>query len=498
MRGPGNPGGVRPLGPCAAGLTFGTPVALSRCVTNVHNALVFRHLAPPKHRCLKNFENFLVTKLLTHFKAHYFEASLANQQGEWRVGKGINKLRKIDESVTVDFLRLTEANSFGKFEVHGRVALPTKARLIQGNKNEITAYHHAGEYRAMSKALSAPINVVVGGCECNFQYAGGMDHNALSDWITEAISSTSSQRLFDERDGANWDSTMQEPLLRAEIELYRALGLQAAPEFEKRATGVWGRIHVKGAGGDLQTIRYVTRWKRLSGDWNTSVGNTLLSMLVVLRTLSCLDPGLRPKMVWALFMGDDYLAVYDYHKRPDTKALLAELNFHDESMGITPVRALFEDPYKVTFISMGLWPTFDGKYQFVPQPAKQLVKLFWTTKRLRAGEIPDYQSALARAFWPVYWGFPMMMAFLKAHYTKPSTTWQPSDVAVDAQYWLTPLTKENRGVDWQRGFVYKYDLPFTATNFRMPVEAGAYRHPLIDEMLRIECLDPNERPSRLA
>lgn len=58
-------------------------------------------------------------------------------------------------------------------------------------------------------------------------------------------------------------------------------------------------------------------------------------------------------------------------------------------------------------------------------------------------------------------------------------------------------TNEVRQVNWQHGFVFKYGYPFSALSFERPVRAAGVcmvlQHPVVDEMLRIESLDPGER-----
>jgi hypothetical protein len=322
-------------------------------------------------------------------------------------------LAKIDKSVLWDKPMYNSAHSFVKREFSSEV--PKKARMIQGNHNECTAYQYPEEYMALSDSLKEPIVVDIRGCKCSFHYAGGMDHNALSDLLTHWEYKRGKFGYYDERDGKNWDATMQQPLLMAEAKVYEMLGMRAFEPFLRRSKQVKGVVRIKDM-ISVRTVKYLTAWKRLSGDWNTSIGNTLVSMMIVAATLSELSQDLLPDTVDALFMGDDYLGMYTYHDTIDPKRLHEELNRWDSRWGITPERGLFRDVFSVTFISLGVWPRHCGGLQFVPQPAKQLRKLFWTVNKQHADRAEEQGCANAIAFWPVYWGFPLMMKFLHLHY----------------------------------------------------------------------------------
>ncbi len=452
---------------------------LAGCATNAYNALVLRHLAAPPN-ITQMFPNLLLECLEPILAPRFFLTWQQNCHDEWRVGKGLVKLRLIDHSKMFEEPKYKKAKTFVKREV--TASMPKKARLIQGNMNEATAYEHPEEYRALAMAMKEEIIIRHGGVEFQFQYTAGLNHDELSDHFTMKWADRGEYFVLDERDGKNWDSTMQEPLLRAAIALYSALGMRAAVAAISRASGVKGRINFRK--GLQEAIKYWTQWKRLSGDWDTSVGNTLISMLVVLVTISKLPQHLKPFRVAAYFMGDDYLAIYSFRNAVDKVGLLKALNFGDASMGITPERALFDDPLRIQFISLGLWPTRKGGWQFVPHPAKQMVKLFAAVPK-QPVNISDYQTALAEAFWPVYWGWPMMMRFLKYHYTSKTPMRLES-------YTLKCLTQSVRDVDWALGFTLKYRIPFVATHFDFGLCTFA-QHIVVDWMLAFESADPLDR-----
>lgn len=458
-------------------------MALAQCATNAYNALVLRHLAEPTFVARLNGNPFL-EYFGPQLRARYFQALQHNLEQQWRVGKKVAKLCAIDQSTMFDPLATDRARSFVKFEVN--TTTPKKARLIQGNTNEFTAYQHPEEYTAFAQALKEPLLATVAGTTFEFHYAGGHDHDHLSDLFSEAWHSAGKNAYLDERDGKNWDSTMQEATLRAEAAIYKFCGMKAYASFMARSSGVRGSIFTKD-GKMRAVLRYLTSWKRLSGDWNTSVGNTIISMLIVFIAILELPPHLRPSRVVGFFMGDDYLGIYSHPTAVDPIPLTQALNANEQKCGITPVRCLFTNPLHVSFISLGLWPRSMGGYQFVPHPAKQLVKLFVAARAVPQRLVPDYQTALAIAFWPVYWGFPLMMRFLKAHYVKPTTRMS------NPFYFSSMLSTRVRDVLWAEGFSVKYGLPMTSTYFDIPQQHCFLSHPVVDHMLRFEVADPDLR-----
>lgn len=460
---------------------------MSQCATNALNALVTRHLAPPLYVAMP-FRNPFTTTLKQRLKHEYFVALTQELEEQWRSGKKQVKLAAIDKSKAYDTPVHTRGKTFVKFEINTKA--PKKARLIQANHNEHTAYEFPEEYAAFTTALKGCLRepFEVDGVTFELHYAGGSNHQELSDLFTAFIHECPNYYYIDERDGKNWDSTMQKTTLMAELNVYKMLKMGAATAFGNRSAENRAVIRTK-CGIEMVKIKYVSRWKRLSGDWNTSVGNTLISMMVCVHAITSLPTHLKPARVRALFMGDDYLGVYYYAKLPDPHDLTAALNHGEQHMGITPERGLFTDPLAVTFISLGVWPRHDGGYQFVPQPGKQLCKLFWSHKRLTPSQIRIYRSDISRSFWHTYHGFPLMMQFLKHHYdpnARPGALWD--------HYFADFLVQAAGNVNWQVGFVYKYRMPYSSTFFRIPkVDGAVLQHPVVTEMLRVESLDPADR-----
>lgn len=447
-----------------------------------------RHLSLAPNQCVARLYNPFLTVYKETARTVAFTTWPELQSGEWRIGKPLHKLMNIDRSRLYDMAAPHKSKAFAKREVN--VAVPSKARLIQGNSNEATAYEHPEEYAIMTavvKALGDQI-VEVDGVVCRFIYAGGKNHSQLS-----AIASAELARghvIMDERDGKNWDATMNARLLSAEAHVYEMLKLKSADRFLQRCAHVKGVVRCLGAVG-FTVIKYITAWKRLSGDWNTSVGNTIISIIIIFTALKHMPPHLRPTHWTGLFMGDDYLGFMRYPSGVDHNLLYSYMNDIEASCGITPIRALFKDPLRVSFCSLTLWPLRNGGYQFVPNPGKQLAKLFWAKDGSHLKRIYAYRTAIAQSFWKTFHGFELMQKFLKHHHTAGTA------VVVLDKYVTEPLVNEVADVDWRSGFVYKYGIPYDALSFEFPKEDGVWHHPAIVHMIKIESLDPPERAGAL-
>lgn len=468
------------------------PYMLAQCASNAHNALVLRHLSrAPNCTQVKLINPFLGP--LKHKMKHYYLEALPVKYEGWRVGKPLQKLQRIDKSFALDSLKLGVTNAFVKAEVS--CSMPKKARLIQGNRNEYTAYHNADEYAALNEALKRIGTETFKhptGCECQFVYAGGLNHDELSDIVSGWWATKQQHYWFDERDGKNWDATMNRELLLAEAQVYEMLKMRSTKEFIRRSSKCVGNIHIRDKHRSF-VLRYLTAWKRLSGDWNTSAGNSIVSMIIVYTVLTLLPTALRPTRIRALFMGDDYLAMLEFNAPIGKQTLMTALNQAEAQCGITPERGMTQDPLLVSFISLGIWPTKDGNLAFIPHPGKQLGKLFVAVKKVPQELMLHYRSEVARSFLKTYTGFEFMMHFLKYH-IRPDLL---NDERVFAYLQCDHLYKikslGTKKIDWAWGFFVKYGMPITSLVWDQPKTMGLLRHPVVDHMIEWEGSDPITR-----
>jgi hypothetical protein len=389
-----------------------------------------------------------------------------------------------------------------EFEILSK-EFPAKARGIQFSVNDATAYENPEEYfayAAMLKSLKdqriAVPNVYGAPCNVRMIYAGGLNHDDIADVVATWEETRGHQQvLYDEMDGANWDATMQQGTVEAELRVYEMLGMRAHEGARIAAGAINSKLCVPHNAVLARSIRYVTRWKRLSGKWNTTVGNVTVAMEIRFWTLRHLPKHLCPVEVECLMLGDDFLAAYWFDSLVDPNELASAINDLDKKCGITPERGIFSSILDVSFISMGFWRTHDGGLAAVPHPARQLKKLFWT---IRGAETEKRRhliaSGIAEGFWPIYKGFRLMENFLRPHYTIKGA-WE-TDLPGYA-WWRENFTLRFRGVDWSTGVEYKYGIPLKALPTELPRSltdtAYVMSHPLVDHMSAIEGLDPADR-----
>lgn len=461
---------------------------------------MYRHLSAPPNACKIKLINPFLTVFKEQLKTNFMLALPPYFEG-WRTGKKLVKLAMIDRSYQYDTPHYERAKTFVKKEAG--LSVPTKGRLIQGNLNELTAYEYPDEYTAISKALQAigQREFEYDGINFQFRYTAGMNHAEMATAFSDVWLNRLPNSYIDERDGKNWDSTMNKRLLMSEYLVYEMLGLRAANSFLKRSAGVKGVINCKTDRLTNCVIKYITRWKRLSGDWNTSVGNSIVSMIIIFTVICSLPTHLRPVKVFGMFMGDDYLGVYQYANAICPRMLTSALNDLESDCGITPVRALFDDPLYVSYISLGLWPRRDGSYAMVPHPGRTLGKLFWSVTLVPPNVFKEYRSEIARSFEPTYRGFEFVTRFLRHHVIAGlQLTDAMRRLLFVHHHWMIrhDLVDDAQGINWQYGFLCKYGFPITALVWTdgLP-EAGMVYHPLVTRMIELEALDPCDREQRL-
>lgn len=468
-------------------MSFGTPTVLAQCEHNALNALYKRHLSAPPNPCTRPFHScfldYIQTKLVPQFH-------LVRQvcEGAWKKKKTQSKLDSIDRSVVYDRFEFQRAKSFVKREIS--VKVPKKARLIQGNFNETTAYHDPDTFKAISH-LFEDVRFEAEGVSFALRYTSGCTNADISRLFSDEVAMPT-EKLYDERDGTNWDSTMQEPHMRFEASVYSLFDAVIGQRHLQRSTHCKGTIATRD-----YIIKYVTRWKRLSGDWNTSVGNSIISMAICITAILSLPSHLRPHRVAAFFHGDDYLAIYHYHRSPPPQVLNTALADLEKSLGITPVRGVFRDPLLVEYISMSVWPCYDGTYFFAPKLSNLFVRLFFSTRPLSQHTADDVCATIA-ALAPHFVGCEPAERFFAAH--RRAWVARRRGIKHAGNQFRDCHSLEKLEIDhtpkvhWAYGFAHKYHMPITALHVEVECGSAALlRHPAYDHLFECEHLDPDVR-----
>lgn len=466
-------------------MSFRLPTVLAKCQHNALNALYRRHLTLPPNPFRIPFHPSFLRHIAAKVAPNHSWATV-DLQGTWKDKKTVAKITSIEESVKYDAIELQKAKSFVKREVNPDI--PTKARLIQGNKNDRTAYLHPDEYRSIAHAFQNLV-FVEDGVEFDLHYTSHLNADQISDLYT-LETQRPGHKYYDERDGKNWDSTMQREHMEFESQVYELFNKEIADNHRLRSRSTTGTIRV----ADV-VIKYVTCWKRLSGDWNTSVGNTIISMAICVTVILGLPAHLRPRRVCGFFLGDDYLGVYNYASQIDRFLLNRAMHDGEASMGITPVRNVFDDPLMCEYISMTAWPTHDGRIQFVPKISNMMAKLFYSVHGLCSHTAQDVQATVD-ALSPTFQGLQIMEKFL-AHHKRAWRTKRPPKLFgyLKSQHFLGTVSSEARRVNWAFGMAWKYRLPLSIFDFDLPTNHAAFllRHPAIDLLYDLEHRDPDLR-----
>jgi cystathionine beta-lyase/cystathionine gamma-synthase len=178
------------LGANLLGWAFADGPVLATCATNAVNALVKRHLVEPANK-IDTFQCHLLELGIDQLKLR-FEEHMVSDPDAWRIGKGLAKLRKVDDSLAEDPDRFDTVQLMVKREVYSQPfdAPPgvKKARGIQFAKNERSAYEYAREYHSFSKALvdvsKEPFEC--GGVEFLVVYSAKMAHKYIGEFATES------------------------------------------------------------------------------------------------------------------------------------------------------------------------------------------------------------------------------------------------------------------------------------------------------------------------
>lgn len=377
------------------------------CACNAHNAICNRHgkKAPP---CLAGFgayERWLEVEVHPEFESRYVEEiHKYRDSGEWLAKWPGSKRDAIEESVQWDRFAPDRVKCMVKREINHKA--PTKARLIQFYRTLRTQAFKGPEFTALQKSLTAAMNATTriharrdGAPDISVTFASGKNARELGDWMSEAHRNARGRQItYYERDGKNWDATMQEPAQRLRERLYARVDESLARFAERcsivRGCGVFTGIR----------LRYKLSYTVKSGHNDTTIGNNIVNAGI---TYSCLESfGVSGAILVA---GDDLLVVvygdFDADK-------FAEL---EATYGIVPEYRKFHKVSDVTFIS-GIWFVTDYGYTFTPKPGRLLARLFWTTNPPPPKQATAYVKGVVLGLWPSVGNMPVIGKWLDKVY----------------------------------------------------------------------------------
>lgn len=457
---------------------------------------MYRHLAEPKNK-IEKFEFTallgLLPKLQISYNRHFVE-----DDGQWRRGRGLAKLRRIDVSCVEDRNEFGKVKLMVKKEVYPQsVEDPQgikKARGIQFTVNEKSNYEFADQAHAWSSSLGDATREwqEFRGVKFLLRYAAHMDHAEMGDFMTQA---ENRRRLFsctwiDERDGKNWDSNIQREHREGACDFYEKLD-PVLSRWARAGVAVKGCFRSKFG----TSIRYEVDGTVKSGHFDTSSMNGATNREVTMQAVVGLPNTLRPIEVMGLVMGDDYLAWLYFDMEVDPNALRDALDEQESLLGIVPERGLFQDVRNASFISLGLYRSVDGHVVCVPKLGRMFYKLFWTTADLQARDPRRLASGVAAAFYPLYQTYPPARMFLKYHMRVPPLG--VNDLEPYYRWAELGLTRLPHVVNWAENHLVKYGLDSLVLDLTTVLggeqTAGLCHSEIVDRMYREDVSDPCDR-----
>jgi len=199
-------------------------------------------------------------------------------------------------------------------------------------------------------------------------------------------------------DFSRYDSTASACLIRAEYELYRSLGPAYSTDpmmkFLERAQ-INNRCRTRGG------IKYSSAGRRMSGDYNTALGNTIINYLANESLCAMLRIPYD-----ASFNGDDSVLCL---RERDLEAYLATAKQHFLRLGLLAKPVVVRDLHEVDYCQGKLVKTQEG-YRLVRSPARAISHCAVATKRLGGQRWYAWLRAVGECELATNKGVPVMQA----------------------------------------------------------------------------------------
>jgi hypothetical protein len=448
--------------------------------------------APPCTSDFTQYKAWLETNVYPEFESRYVEEiSDYRDGGSWLAKWPETKRDAIEESEKWDRFSPNRVKCMIKRESGHKP--PTKARLIQFYRTLRTQSHKGPEFTALQKALTASINSTdrlhaqgndSAACDISVTFASGKNAEELGEWMATAQRNARGRRCtYYERDGKNWDATMQEEAQKMRESLYERVD----PELAKFASDC---ATVRGSGiFDGVRMRYKLAYTVKSGHNDTTIGNNIVNAGI---TYSCMEKlGLSGAILVA---GDDLLVVVygDF----DAAALAAL----EATYGIVPEYRKFHAVSDVTFIS-ALWFITSTGYVCTPKPGRLLARLFWTTHPPPPKQATAYIKGVVMGLWPSVANMPVIAKWLDKTYRlygcgDIDDVWENKSTVRKREF-----NENNTGFDSvsRNAFLDRYKIlecevaDCEAMIERMTTPYTYMVHPVISRLLEIDNADIDDR-----
>lgn len=446
------------------------------CGCNLTNALVLRHLAPMSGAVadLDLFPEVFRSVLADwRMEAHIlYETYRSSWIERWPLAKRV----EIAKSIKEDPVLSKRIKTFVKREC-GPTRM-TKARAIQFYFNLHSQAIFAPWMYSMQKSLTSlmyrrelfpGIFVTMG---------SGLNNVQLGEWMQEVVYAHPGG-LFYERDGKNWDSSIDRKLLLEKIKLYSLV--YRGWDFLQQVfdtVDVQGTFVVPNQGVGV----YQSKGTVKSGHNDTSLGNSIIN--IVITVLSMIELGLQGDII---VNGDDLLCLMS---RDFDEHALAKL---EATYGIVPEYKKFTNYLQVEFASSIWWEYDHGKFINTPKPGRLLAKLFWTVSPPGMRRLTDFAHAVAIGHMPICGGLPVIGIFLRSHLTS-----NPHVMKVRKIELCDVKVDYNRDCILEQ-FCTRYKLPPTAFADcevflqSLPHTPGFIQHPVLAQITQIDLAKLDDR-----
>lgn len=458
----------------SAGATLLGPTCRSgyvcrKCACNALNALVRRHgVEPPAPTSLWLHAEEYVSSLISARPWLVGPVDPTDWRG-WLSRWPLAKVRTILTSVARDPIRPWLLQAMIKRE--SGHAMPKKARLIQYYPNQHTQAVYGPMFVALQKAIFAwvPTFVYRG---VRITYASGLNSKGIADWMSGVYNRFHSVRFY-ERDGTNWDSTMQRFHHDLKMRIYRAYdaGFAEFVELGFRATA-----HASFPNG---TLSYILDGTVKSGHNDTTLGNSIINSMIALEAV--VQSGHSAEII---VVGDDLIVATDGD--PSGYAAI------EASYGIRPEARCFDDYIDISFIS-GCWLRASDGFVFVPRLGRLLARLWWSVNPPSARQYQNYRYSVVHGLRASCGSVPLYSEFLQA-----------DDGLVipekDRDMWLANFGGAVADATTERDICRKYwllpsELAELRNYFRsLPRGPCLMSHPLVERVCDVDLADLLERP----
>lgn len=371
------------------------------------------------------------------------------------------KQKQIYQSIFLDAHRFNAVKLFVKREIYCKDT--PKPRGIQMYYNLATQEASAVPICSLQKALAHVWNGTISHDGIDITFASGMSAASLGQWMQHRLHYPN----WIERDGENWDSSMQWGHAGPKLEMYRMFS-SVLGSIMRSSVNVVGRYF-----SPFVTFAYRLLATVKSGHNDTSLGNSIANALVILSVMRLM--GYTGSI---LVMGDD--ALVGVNEPVDLPTYVQ----YERQCGIYPQARLFHDWRWVSFIS-GIWAPADNGLYLIPKPGRLFARLFWTVSQVSPRRVNAFRRGVVLGLKPLMDGFPIVGEWLDRHDDRETKPFVPRDKYLAA--WQVDGAAPVWGEVTKQWFQERYGV---SSSVVVPkARSGYWSHPAIDSIIETDLAD---------